>query len=524
MYRRDKITFLFILALFAFAILALIWPPLGRALNRESFVLGLDLKGGAHLVYQADLSQAENPEEAMKGVIDVIERRINAYGVTEPDIRQMGEDRILVQLPGIKEVQEAKKLIGETALIRFKEPEMGAYLIYQVNEEKGSLTKLISKIKEYIAKNYGVQPLVNQIDENRIRVQLPGKKLEQVEKLTDELTKQASSLKLETKGEGPVLDERGNPKWIPAKAQYNGEEVELTSRLFKGNTAVVLNQITNEPEVAFEWNKEGATIFEQITKRLYERPQITPEHWEGRLGIFLGDDYISAPVVQAVIKERGVITGLDLKEAQWLSRLLNAGRIPVPLHTIEEHDVSPTLGANFINLSLKAGAIGLLLVILFMILYYRLPGLMAGLALIVYTALVLAAFKLIPVTLTLAGIAGFVLSIGMAVDANVLIFERMKEELRGGRTLRASIEVGFDRAWPAIRDANITTFISCGILYWMGSRLAVPAVMGFSLTLFIGVAISMFSALVVTRNFLRLLGSTGVVKRPALFIGRQENV
>ena len=520
MHRSDKLVFLGILTLAVFAILSLVWSPLGRALGRESFVLGLDLRGGAHLVYQADLSKAENPKEAMKGVIDVIERRINAYGVTEPVIRQMGKDRILVQLPGIKKISEAKKLIGQTALIKFKEPEMGAYLIYQVSasQEKGGLTKLISKIKEYIANKHGVQPLIDQIGENRIRVQLPGKKLEQVEKLTDELTKQASlPLKLETKGEEPVLDEKGNPKWIPAKAQYNGQEVELTSRLFKGNTAVVLNQLTNEPEVAFEWNKEGATIFEQITKRLYERPQVTPEHWEGRLGIFLGDDYISAPVVQAVIKERGVITGLDLKEAQWLSRLLNAGRIPVPLHTIEEHDVSPTLGANFIDWSLRAGAIGLIMVILFMILYYRFPGLMAGFALLVYAALVLAAFKLIPVTLTLAGIAGFVLSIGMAVDANVLIFERMKEELRGGRTLRASIEVGFDRAWPAIRDANITTFISCGILYWMGSKLAVPAVMGFSLTLFIGVAISMFSALVVTRNFLRLLSGTWVVRKPTLF-------
>ncbi len=525
MYRRDKITFLFILALFAFAILSLVWPSLGKALNRESFVLGLDLKGGAHLVYQADLSQAENPEEAMKGVIDVIERRINAYGVTEPVIRQMGKDRILVQLPGIKEVQEAKKLIGETALIRFKEPQMNSYFVYQVVDQspaKEDLNQLMKRIEDFISEKYGVKPKVEELGEAKVQVQIPGKGLADLSNLTEELTQQASlPLKLESSSETPALDKDGKPVWVPAKGVYEGEEVELTSRLFKGNTTVVLNQLTNQPEVAFEWNKEGAIIFEQITKRLFERPRVegTP-NWQRRLGIFLGDEYISAPEVQAVIKERGVITGLDLKEAQWLSRLLNAGRIPVPLHTIEEHDVSPTLGANFIDWSLKAGAIGLLMVILFMILYYRLPGLMAGFALLVYTALVLAAFKLIPVTLTLAGIAGFVLSIGMAVDANVLIFERMKEELRGGRTLRASIEVGFDRAWPAIRDANITTFISCGILYWMGSRLAVPAVMGFSLTLFIGVAISMFSALVVTRNFLRLLGSTGVVKRPALFMGR----
>lgn len=519
MYRRDKITFFFILALFTFAILLLAWAPLGKALDRESFVLGLDLKGGAYLIYQADLSQAENPEEAIKGVIDVIEKRINAYGVTEPVIRQMGRDRILVQLPGIEKVQEAKKLIGQTALIKFKEPQMSTYFVYQVNKSEADLSQIKKQLDDFISQKYGVKPTVKQLDEVRIRVEIVGRGLAELKNLTEEIQQASLPLKLESSGEAPVLDEKGKPVWIPAKGVYKGGEVELTSRLFKGNTAVVLNQMTNEPEVAFEWNKEGAAIFEQITKRLFERPYVEGSpNWQRRLGIFLGDEYLSAPVVQAVIKGRGVITGLDLKEAQWLSRLLNAGRIPVPLHTIEEHDVSPTLGANFIEWSLRAGAIGLLMVILFMILYYRLPGLMAGLALIVYTALVLAAFKLIPVTMTLAGIAGFVLSIGMAVDANVLIFERMKEELRGGRTLRASIEVGFDRAWPAIRDANITTFISCGILYWMGSRLAVPAVMGFSLTLFIGVAISMFSALVVTRNFLRLLGGTGVVKRPALLI------
>lgn len=520
MLRKDKLTFLGIIILTAFAVLLLVWPSLGRALNRANFSLGLDLKGGAYLLYKADLSKAENPEEDIKGVIDVIEKRINAYGVKEPAIRKLGKDRILVQLPGIKKVQEAKKLIGRTALIKFKEPQMGAYFVYESKNEKKDLKEVMGKIKKYISESYGIQPVVRKAGEkSRIWVQLPGKSPAEVENLSSELTEQESlPLKLESKGEMPVLDEKGEPKWVPAKGKYNGEEVELTSRLFQGATAVVINRRTNEPEVTFTWNEKGAEIFELITKRLHERPKRTPAQWGKRLGIFLGKERISAPVVRAQIGASGVITGMKLKEAQKLSRLLNAGRIPIPLHTIEEHDVSPTLGENFIDWSLKAGAIGIILVVLFMSLYYRFPGLMAGLALLIYTAFVLAAFKIIPVTLTLAGIAGFVLSIGMAVDANVLIFERMKEELRSGRTLRAAIEEGFNRAWPAIRDANITTFIICGILYFMGSKLAVPSVMGFAIVLFIGVAISLFSAMVITRNFLRLLSGTGVMRRPTFFI------
>ncbi|MFP3975851.1 MAG: protein translocase subunit SecD [Chloroflexota bacterium] len=444
---RDKIILGLIIVLVAFAVVSLAWPPLGKALDREEFSFGLDLEGGAHLVYEADLEQAENKEEAMKGVITVLQKRINAYGVNEPVIQQMGSARILVQLPGIKEIEEAKSLIGQTTLITFKE---------RKNDEEGD----------------------------------------------------------------PITDEQGNYvyEWVPATAEINGEEKELTSKYFEGRVEVVLDPNTNAPQVAFQWNDEGAEIFDQITERLYKKP----------LGIFLGEEKISSPIIQErqFAGGRGVITGMSLDEAQRLTNLLNAGRIPVPLHTIEEHDVSPTLGANFIDWSVKAGIIGLGLIILFMILYYRLPGVMAGIALLMYAAFVLTAFKLIPVTLTLAGIAGFVLSIGMAVDANVLIFERMKEEIRMGRTMRRAIDVGFDRAWPAIRDSNISTFITCGILYWMGSTLAVPAVMGFALTLFVGVAISMFSAIMVTRTLLRILGSTQVIKKVSLFAqgGRQTTL
>jgi preprotein translocase subunit SecD len=227
-----------------------------------------------------------------------------------------------------------------------------------------------------------------------------------------------------------------------------------------------------------------------------------------------------------VIKDRGQIEGLSLKEATALSKQLNAGRLPVPLELVYEQDVSPVAGADFVDLSLKAGIIGIILVMAFMIAYYRLSGFLASLALIFYGAFVMALFKLIPVTLTLAGIGGFVVSIGMAVDANVLIFERMKEELRAGRTLGAAIEAGFNRAWTAIRDSNLTTFIACIILIVVGSNIVAGApVKGFGLTLFIGVAVSMFTAIVVTRSLLRLFVGSQLANKTSLFspfVGKEK--
>ena len=243
------------------------------------------------------------------------------------------------------------------------------------------------------------------------------------------------------------------------------------------------------------------------------------------LGIFegdeplLGDDGVPiAPIVRAVITDRGQIEGLSLNEATTLSKQLNAGRLPVSLETIYEQTVSPVLGTDFVDLSVKAGLIGIVLVMLFMMAYYRLPGVMACLALTFYGAVVLAIFKLWPVTLTLAGIGGFILSIGMAVDANVLIFERMKEEFRSGRTLGAAVEVGFNRAWTAIRDSNITTIIVCIILILVGRNIVAGApVMGFGWTLLIGVVVSMFTAIVVTRTLLRLFVGTRLARKALLF-------
>jgi preprotein translocase subunit SecD len=249
------------------------------------------------------------------------------------------------------------------------------------------------------------------------------------------------------------------------------------------------------PDVAFEFNSDGAALFGQITQRLVGKP----------LGIFLDDQRISAPTVQAVLTNNGIITGLSLEEARLLALQLNAGALPVPVSIEEERTVDATLGADSVHKSIVAGELALVVVIAFMLLYYRLPGLAASGALIIYSLLTLAVFKLIPVTLTLAGIAGFILSVGMAVDANILIFERMKEELRSGKTVAAAIRAGEDRAWPSIRDSNTSTLITCAVLYFFGQQFGATIIMGFALVLGIGVVISLFSAIVVTRLFLELL-------------------
>jgi preprotein translocase subunit SecD len=415
---------LFIAVLVGFSIWA-ITPLDGDRFGRQGLTLGLDLKGGAYLVYEADLSKkdaTQTVDQVMTSVLGKIERRANAFGVKEPIIQRQGENRILVQLPGEKNVDEAKKLIGQVALLEFKET-----------------------------------------------------------------TTDASGQ--------PQRDEKGEIIWTPATGTgSDGQVKELTGKYLKPNSKVMLKQNTNEPEVAFEWNDEGAILFEQITKRNIQKP----------LGIFLDNQAISAPTVQAVIKSSGIITGMDMKESQNLAIQLNSGSLDVPLVVIQEQTVDATLGADSIKKSIVAGAIGLILVALFMILYYRWAGFIAVLALLIYGLVLTAIFKLVPVTLTMAGIAAAVVSIGMAVDANILIFERMKEELRAGRTMGAAVDAGFNRAWLAIRDSNVTTFIACIVLFWFGDTFGAFLVKGFALTLFIGVALSMFTAITVSRLFLAL--------------------
>ncbi|MEI6185824.1 MAG: protein translocase subunit SecD [Dehalococcoidia bacterium] len=435
MKTSDMLLLLFIAVLVGFSIWA-ITPLDGDRFGRQGLALGLDLKGGAYLVYEADLSKkdpSQTVDQVMTSVLGKIERRANAFGVKEPIIQRQGENRILVQLPGEKNVDEAKKLIGQVALLEFKET---------TSDSSGQ----------------------------------------------------------------PQRDDKGEVIWTIATGTGSDAQIkELTGKYLKPNAKVMLKQNTNEPEVAFEWNDEGAILFEQITKRNIQKP----------LGIFLDGQPISAPTVQAVIKSSGIITGMDMKESQNLAIQLNSGSLDVPLVVIQEQTVDATLGADSIKKSIVAGAIGLILVALFMILYYRMAGFIAVLALIIYGLILTAIFKLVPVTLTMAGIAAAVVSIGMAVDANILIFERMKEELRAGRTLGAAVDTGFNRAWLAIRDSNVTTFIACIVLFWFGDTFGAFLVKGFALTLFIGVALSMFTAITVSRLFLSM--TARVVKNTWLY-------
>ena len=481
--------------------MTLFWDDFGR----DGIEYGLDLKGGVHLVYEADLDQLpedEDADDAMKGVIAVIENRVNAYGVSEPTIQRVGENRIMVQMPGVDNIEEAKQLVGKTVLINFRE--FRPYL--PAGSDKPA--DLVDNGTPVQTVNEGTPPQLIETDEPAQPADSGNPSLFIMGSDED------GKSDLVNIKEADIPENVSVWEAVPATGIIDEEEIQITSQYFSGKVEFRMYSSTNQPVVAFDWNSTGAKLFEQITGRLIKKPDGSVER---RLGIFLGDEMISAPNVKTKIKGSGEITGMSKNEAKRLTSLLNAGRIDVPLERIEEHDVSASLGAKFIDWSKKAGIVGIVLVIFFMALYYRFPGIVAGTALLIYTALVLAAYQLIPVTLTLAGIAGFILSIGMAVDANVLIFERMKEEIRAGRTLRAGVEVGFSRAWPAIRDSNVSTFITCGILYWMGSQLGVPSVQGFALTLFVGVAISMFSAIVITKTFLRLLGSSAIMTRHSLF-------
>ena len=447
MRRGNVYLLIFILALFGFALWSIV--PLDRnVFGREGLRLGLDLAGGSYMVYQADVSDIEagTADEIMEGVKGVIERRINALGITESTVqiqKQGGEYNIVIQIPGIADIEKAKEMVGLFTVLEFREQ-----------------------------------------------------------------------------------DSEGN--WVPATGivTVNGEgkELVLSSRYFKENTYVTVDQL-GSAFLMFELDETGAQLFKQISTRLIGKP----------LAIYLGDEplrgedgHIIAPKVQSVIEDKGQIEGLSLTDAEELRRVLNAGRIDVPLGRwadevfepsvpLYERTVNATLGQDSIQKSILAAGIGIVLLLIFMLVYYRLPGLVACLSLGIYGVVLLAIFKLVPVTLTLPGVAGFILSLGMAVDANVLIFERTKEELRGGRSLGAAVEAGFNRAWTAIRDSNITTFIACLVLFWLGGELGALMVRGFALTLFVGVALSMFSAITVTRTFLRLIIGSRAVSNLAAY-------
>lgn len=414
------------------------------------FKLGLDLQGGTHLVYEADLSNVASKDymDSMQGVRDVIERRVNLFGVAEPvvQINKVGSHyRLIVELAGVKDVHQAIAMIGQTPSLDFRE-----------KRDSQETENILAAQEEIIAK--AEQGLEISEDEQKI---------------------------------------------LAEDAYFS--PTRLTGQYLKG-AQLQFGQQAYQAQVGLEFNDEGSKLFEELTSKNVGK----------QLAIYLDGTPISAPMVQETISGgKAQITGnFTLEEAKELVQRLNAGALPVPITLINQQTIGASLGKISLDKSLQAGIWGFLIVLLFIIFYYRLPGLIASLALLIYVALVLAIFKLIPVTLTLAGIAGFILSIGMAVDANILIFERLREELKAGKSLGGSIEEGFRRAWPAIRDGNISTIITCLILFILATGL----VKGFALTLGIGVLVSMFSAIFITRNFLKWFVGSRLEERKKIWL------
>jgi preprotein translocase subunit SecD len=450
-----RFTPLALVAVLTTAALYVVWPsqpddflpaglpwPSGNGITigsfeRDTMRLGLDLQGGTRLLLSASPPEDFDGDidDALEGTVRVLRKRVDATGVAEAEITRQGSDNISIQLPGLTP-EQARDLLGRTALLRFCEP-----------------------VRDHTLE-------VGACD--------------------------------------------ADDQWQQVTGTVDGRELALTGRFLKSNAFVSADQLGN-PAVSFEFQDEGPQLFEQLTTRLIGN----------QIAIFLDDELLSAPVVNSVIRDQGQITGLTFDRARDLVIQLNSGALPLQLTVLQEQSVDATLGEDSVQRSVLAGEIGLFLVALFMILYYRLPGIMAAIALGIYATLTLAVFKLLLVTLTLAGIGAFVLSVGMAVDANILIFERMKEELRAGRSYAASLQSGFDRAWPAIRDSNITTIITCVILFVLGGGIEIPGlgtfdaplVQGFAVTLAIGVLVSMFSALTVTRVMMRSLIGTRFASR-----------
>ena len=441
----NVLLFLFVLALTAFSVIV-VWPsqpdrylpgefwPQGRGIKigsweRETMRLGLDLRGGAYMVLQADppADYEGDVNEALNGAKEVVERRVNEFCVSEAEIQKTSGNRISVQVPGLS-LPDAQNLIGKTASLKF--------MVYDDSQQL-----------------------------------------------------------------------------VPATGVIDGKTVAMTGSDLKNNTYPARQGTTFA--VVFETTGRGSNLMRQITTKALQYPSSDPRNY---LVVMLDDQVLSQASVQGVISDTGQITGqASFSEAKNLSKQLNAGALPIPLKIIQSSEVSATLGEDSVLESVRAGQVGLIAVMLFMILYYRLPGVLASAALLVYTSITLMVFKLWPVTLTLSGIAAFVLSIGIAVDANILIFERMKEELRRGRTLNAAIDIGFRRAWTSIRDSNVSTLITCFILFWFGNQFGASVVKGFALTLAVGVGISMFSAITVTRTFLKMVLGTPLARSHFLF-------
>ena len=400
----------------------------------------------------------------------VIEERVNGFGVSEAEVTIIGDTRINAQIPGV-DADQASELVGSTALLEFRELDI-------VNvSEPGPVPP---------------ETVRDAIDDVWVAAARDDPVL---------LGLRAPSWFVPDPSEDVIVVE--NQRWLPATGiNEAGDTVQLTGRhLLPDSITRTLDQGA-EPALEFELDDEGARLMEQITRRL--QPQNLP------LGIFVDGELVSSPGVQGIIVNQGVINGLDEEDAVTLRRQLRAGALPINLRVLQNTEVAATLGEDSVVETVQAGAVAFLAIVVFMIIYYRVPGLLAALALIVYGAGVLATFKLVPITLTLAGVAGLVLSIGFAVDGNVLIFERLKEELRLGRSLQGAVDTAWARAWPAIRDANVSTLITVAVLWLFADALNQNLIKSFALALLVGTGFSFVTVMFVTRTFMNLAVSSGI--------------
>ena len=440
---------------------------------------GLDLQGGLQVLLEADLPADEVIEPgAMEATRVIIEQRVNGLGVSEPLIQLSGSRRVIVELPGIEDPERAIETFGETGLLEFIDAGrtfLPPGMVVTTTEEVGATGPIVPTVTVTPTVGVELTPAATLTD-------------------TESLTPTPAAVITPT---------------VPSEPEEPAYETVLTGRHLVGATMGFDD--LGLLEIRFQLNDDGAVLFAEYTRT----------HVGQLMCIVLDKEVVSCATINQAIPDGHVrLTregGFPPEEAESIVIRLQYGALPIPLRVETNRTVGPTLGEDSLQKSLLAGVIGLSTVMLFMLLYYRFPGFLANVALVIYAAVVLALFKLIPVVLTLPGIAGFILSVGMAVDANILIFERMKEELRAGKGLRLAVEQGFSRAWPSIRDSNFATLITCAILFWFGSYFGASVVKGFALTLGIGVVISMFTAIIVTRTFLRLIIDLDVVKHHRWF-------
>jgi preprotein translocase subunit SecD len=474
MQQRDVSMLMLIIVLAAVAIWV-VWPgnpglhlhlgPLG--IDRDISVhLGLDLQGGVQVVLEADMPEGQQVDaDAMGAARTIVENRVNALGVTEPLVQLAGSDRIVVELPGITDPDQAISMLRETGLLEFIDA--GFTFLPPGTEVRTSFQ-----------------------ESGEFGLETPTPAPTATPTLTPTVT--PTSVVSPTATLEPEITVTPTPEARIFHTVIVGRHLE---------SAQVGQDEYGRPQISFTLTEEGRQIFAAFTSA----------NVGSYLAIALDGRIISCPRIETAITEAtGRITGeFSLAEARNLVVQLRYGALPVPLKVIQNRTVGPTLGQDSVAKSTQAGVIGVMIVLLFMLVYYRLHGLVADIALLMYALVTFALFKLIPVTLTLPGLAGFLFSVGTAVDANILIFERMKEELRQGKRLASAIRAGFDRAWTSIRDSNLSTLITCVILYWFGSNFGASMVKGFAITLFLGVLVSMFTAITVTRTVIRLLYSVG---------------